>query len=205
MANWFIRSEFDPKGRAVESPQLVLQGLRDGDWETTDEVRGPGERDWTPIEDHPAFGEAVAEMGPPPPEHKDETHLDMNPLIDVALVLLIFFILTTSYSSLKRILELPESPNDGATTKQVQKKDIESKVFQLKASLDPLGKPVVKLDDRAVSIDSLEREIRDHVKATGKKEILATISDDVSWDVVSKIHDAAKGAGVQQIYWPKKK
>ena len=37
------------------------------------------------------------------------------------------------------------------------------------------------------------------------KDMIATISDDVSWDVVSKIHDAAKGAGVQQIYWPKKK
>jgi biopolymer transport protein ExbD len=202
---WFIRSEFESRRREVETPQAVLEGLRDGEWETTDEVRGPGDREWVPIEDHPAFAEAVAEMGPPPPAHKDETHLDMNPLIDVSLVLLIFFILTTSYASLKRILELPESPSDGATTRKVEKQDIKDKVFQLKATLDPLGKPVVKIEDRAVSIDSLEKELRDHIKATGRKEMLATITDDVSWDVVSKIHDAAKGAGVQQIYWPKKK
>jgi biopolymer transport protein ExbD len=202
---WHIRSEADPRLRAVDTPQQVLAGLRDGDWEPEDEIRGPGERDWLPIEDHPAFAETVAEMGPPPVHHADETHLDMNPLIDVALVLLIFFILTTSYASLKRLLDLPESPSDGATTRKVEKQDIKDRVFMLKASLDPLGKPVVKVDDRAVGIDNLEKELKDHIRTTGRKEMLATISDDVPWDVVGKIHDAAKGAGVQQIYWPKKK
>ena len=46
-------------------------------------------------------------MGPPPGEAPDETRLDMNPLIDVALVLLIFFILTTTYESLRRAIDLP--------------------------------------------------------------------------------------------------
>jgi biopolymer transport protein ExbD len=205
MPNWFIRSEHDPKGRALDSPQRVLEGLRDGDWDPGDEVRGPGERDWTPIEDHPAFADAVAEMGPPPTEHPDETRLDMNPLIDVSLVLLIFFILTTSYASLKRIIDLPETPNEGHAAKPVPVNEIKDRVIRLNATLDQNGKPVIKLNDRAVSIDSLESEIREQIKATGKKEVLATITDDVSWDVVSKIHDAAKGAGIRQIYWPKKK
>ena len=202
---WYIRSEFDSRRREVETPQQVLEGLRDGEWETTDEIRGPGDREWVPIEDHPAFAEAVAEMGPPPAAHKDETHLDMNPLIDVSLVLLIFFILTTSYASLKRIIALPETPTDGQTTKPVVKKDIQDRTFRVNVALDAFGKPVVKIDDRAVSMDVLETELRQHMKATGRKEMFATISEEVSWDAVSKIHDAAKGAGVVQIYWPKKK
>ena len=112
MKDWLVRLDGATDAVSVPTPQRVLEGLRDGDWEPTDAVRGPGDRDWLAIEDHPVFAEAVAEMGPPPPEKPDETRLDMNPLIDVALVLLIFFILTTSYASLRRAIELPPSPSD---------------------------------------------------------------------------------------------
>jgi hypothetical protein len=70
--DWLVRTAGDPTPRPVAAPAAVLEGLREGDWDTTDEVRGPGERMWVPIEEHPAFADAVAEMGPPPPEPVDD-------------------------------------------------------------------------------------------------------------------------------------
>ena len=50
----------------------------------------------------------MADYEPPPPKHpEDETRLDMNPLIDVALVLLIFFMLTTTYEELRKEFNPP--------------------------------------------------------------------------------------------------
>src|SRR3954447_25725026 len=103
-----VRHEGSPQSVADQSAGAVAAGLRDGRWEPTDEVRGDGEAGWVALEDHPRFAEDAADVAPPPrKEHPDETRLDMNPLIDVALVLLIFFILTTTYETIRKVLDLP--------------------------------------------------------------------------------------------------
>src|ERR1700694_5274302 len=106
--SWKIRHQGSP--RSIEGLGLthVVEGLQDGLWETTDEVMGPQDKQWVAIESHPQLAEVVADIEPPPPRvEDDETRLDMNPLIDVALVLLIFFILTTSYAAVQKILNMP--------------------------------------------------------------------------------------------------
>src|SRR5437660_5409033 len=105
---WRIRHQGSP--RAVEGLSLsdVLEGLQDGQWEPTDEVMGSADRDWVALENHPQFADVALDLEPHPPRHyDDETHLDFNPLIDVCLVLLIFFILTTSYAALQKVLPMP--------------------------------------------------------------------------------------------------
>ena len=88
--------------------QALLEGLQDGAWEATDEVMGPDDKTWVAIESHPALAEIAADMEPPPPRtYDDETRLDMNALIDVCLVLLIFFILTTTVAAMQKRLEAP--------------------------------------------------------------------------------------------------
>src|SRR6266849_9861621 len=106
--SWSVRHEGSPtviEGLTVEQ---IADGLREGSWETTDEVRGPGEPEWRALENHPQFAEVAAELEPPiRGESEDETRLDMNPLIDVCLVLLIFFMLTTTYAALQKVLDMP--------------------------------------------------------------------------------------------------
>src|SRR5215470_14887440 len=119
--NWRIRHEGSP--RAVEglTSSEVAQGLMDGQWEPTDEVMGPQEQQWVAIENHPQFADLAMDLEPPPPPHRpDETTLDMNPLIDVCLVLLIFFILTTTYAAVQKILDTPS----------VQAKDTDKRLRQ---------------------------------------------------------------------------
>src|SRR4051794_10516545 len=127
--NWKVRHEGSPQFVEMTQQEL-LQGLLDGLWEPTDEVMGPGENAWTAIENHPALAKVAEELEPKPVKtYDDETRLDMNALIDVTLVLLIFFILTTTVAAMQKRLEAP-TPEEGKvkvaviTDKQVQEQYI---------------------------------------------------------------------------------
>ena len=113
--NWKIRHEGSSSVVADLTLEQVIEGLQDGHWETTDEVQGADESAWVPLEAHPVFEEIAADVEPPPPHaHDDETNLDMNPLIDVCLVLLVFFILTTSYAAFMKRIEAPSVSGEKA-------------------------------------------------------------------------------------------
>lgn len=201
---WLVRLVGEPNPRQFDDPHKVLEGIRDGDWDPADEVRGPGETFWRPIEDHPAFADAVSEMGPPPPEPPDETHLDMNPLIDVALVLLVFFILTATVTTLRRTIDVPSPPPEDAASKVPDVKDVEDRIFRVQVLMDGEN-PQVTIEKRAIVFERLEQEIADTVKNTGRKEMLLKASDDVPWEVFVQVQGAANKAGVRTIHIPVKK
>jgi biopolymer transport protein ExbD len=200
--SWNVRHEGSP--RSIEGLTLpqVLDGLRDGLWEPTDEVMGPDDPQWVAIENHPQFAEVVADYEPPPrPEHEDETRLDMNPLIDVALVLLIFFILTTTYETIRKVLDMPSATAKSAkgiptvTKEKVKELMVKVEVRQVN------GKPVIKVEDKEVEPKNLTATLRRYVRETRKTEMLIDASDDVVFETVMKVQDAAKGAGIEKAYF----
>src|SRR5262249_16737468 len=107
--NWKVRHEGSP--RFTETTlEKIKQAMIEGVWATTDEGMGPDDREWIPTENHPALEELAAEVEPPPAKHyDDETHLDMNAMIDVCLVLLVFFMLTTTVAAMQQRLEAPSA------------------------------------------------------------------------------------------------
>lgn len=198
---WLVRHEGSPRSFELPTAQRVLDGLRDGDWEPADEVRGPADARWRAIESHPQFAEAVDEMGQPDRVEVDDSKLDFNPLIDVALVLLIFFILTATYSSLRRAIELPPGPPDdqkGAKEKVVTKEDVQDRSFQVRIWLEG-DKTLIKLEDKTLLPDEVERAMADHVRATGRKELLLDVGPGVEWGEITRVLDAAKAADIHQI------
>jgi biopolymer transport protein ExbD len=199
MSNWLVRQEGSSTAIGVPSATEVLTGLRDGNWLPSDEVKGPTDAHWLPIEQHPAFAEVAAEVEPPKVEAHDETTLDMNPLIDVCLVLLIFFILTITYASLERSISIPEDTHDdkGPQT-TVQFKDIKDRVFLVTARMDG-EKVVVKIEKEETPVDQVAGKIKMIVNTTGRKEMVIDIDKEVPWGVETTILDAAKGAGVTNI------
>ena len=46
-----------------------MTGLTEGQWETTDEVRGADEALWRPIEEHPQFAEVAFDLELRPPAY----------------------------------------------------------------------------------------------------------------------------------------
>lgn len=224
MAQWLVRQEGAPRATALPSAEAVMAGLRDGVWQPTDEVKGPDDPAFVALDAHPLFEEVAGDLEEPLPEGADDTHLDMNPLIDVCLVLLIFFILTISYASLERSISVPEdNPDDkSAKTPRVEMPEIKDKIFKVVARME--GDTVlVKLDADEVlreGVETLmdegsgrmkaakadiERKMADLIRATGRRVMLLDWDENVPWGIETAILDAAKGNKVNEIMMKSKK
>jgi biopolymer transport protein ExbD len=198
MSAWQVRKEGSTEVYALPTSAEVVTALRDGNFVPADEVKGPGDTAFQPLETHPVFAEAAQDIDPPPGEETDDTHLDMNPLIDVCLVLLIFFILTITYASLERAIDVPEDTPDEKGAKQIEYKDIKDKVFRVIVKMDG-EKPVIKIEGKEVPRASVFKEIETIVNTTARKEMLLDIDKDVPWGVETEILDAAKGNKIHNI------
>ncbi|MBA4187877.1 MAG: hypothetical protein C0467_07650 [Planctomycetaceae bacterium] len=205
MSAWFVRQQGSPAAVSVPTAGSVVEGLRDGNWLPTDEVRGPADTTWRSIESHPTFAEVAEEVEPHREMSGSDDHLDMNPLIDVCLVLLIFFILTITYASLERAIDVPPvNPDEKGPSNKVQLKDIRDKVFIVTANMDG-EKAVVKIEQKEVAVDQIVNEMKQVISTTGRREMVLDVDKDVPWGVLTAILDAAKGNGVHNIIRNKRK
>jgi biopolymer transport protein ExbD len=175
----------------------VLDGVREDIWDPSDEVMGPDDPEWVPLEQHPVFAQAMADYEPPPPKHpEDETRLDMNPLIDVALVLLIFFMLTTTYEELRKEFEppAPETKKEGQTTTSDELKKIAVRV-SARMENDAV---VYRVETEVVAETDLEAKFKEYKDAQHDK-LAMDVDPAVPWKAVIAIQDAAAGAKFQEI------
>lgn len=197
---WKVRHQGSPTAMGDLTLAQVAEGLADGRWEPMDEVMGPNETAWVAIESHPQLAEIAAELEPPPPRHyDDETRLDMNALIDVCLVLLIFFILTTSYAVLQKRLEAPGLSADTVKGPPVvTKAKLEQQMVFLTVRMEN-GQPVIRIEDQVVEPSRLEAELYKYRRATKKTQLLAQIDYDVPQSVQVAVFDAAKGADLESV------
>jgi biopolymer transport protein ExbD len=210
---WQIRHEGSPRALQELNGEQIVEGLRDGVFEATDEVRGPEDSQWMALENHPQFAELAWDLEQPPRRHDDdETRLDMNALIDVCLVLLIFFILTATYAAaVQKLVPLPTAQTESnKKAHTVRAEDVKKKMIRLEAFLDKAGKPVLRLENQPIqvltedekSIDpyKLRQALQTFVRgAEGKSEILLDARH-ISWGLTIAIQDGAKAAGVQTIH-----
>jgi biopolymer transport protein ExbD len=196
---WKLRHQGSPTAMSDLTLAQVADGLADGRWEPTDEVMGPNDASWVPIESHPQLAEIAAELEPPPPHHyDDETRLDMNALIDVCLVLLIFFILTTSYAVLQKRLEAPGVSAEKVGPPVVSKAKIEQQMVHVIVRMEN-GKPVFQVEQQVVEPDRLEYELSRFLKATKKTQLLLEAEYDAPQSALVSVLDAAKGAGMEKV------
>lgn len=199
--SWTVRHEGSPRSIENLTLQQVVDGLRDNLWEPTDEVRGPDDAQWVPIESHPQLADVVLDIEPPERnEPEDESRLDMNPLIDVALVLLIFFILTTTYESIRKVLEMPNAAAAGGKVKSVTPEQAKAQMVKLEVRLVN-GKPVIKVDDQVVDQKDLSATLKRVVRESQKTQMLIDAADDVVYETVVQVQDAARGAGIEKAFF----
>jgi biopolymer transport protein ExbD len=199
--SWKIRHEGSPN--AVEGLSLaeVAEGLQDGRWETTDEVIGPDDPDWVPIESHPQLEEVAAEVEPPPPRHyDDETRLDMNPLIDVCLVLLVFFILVTTYTKLLKEMEAGDPTAEKAEKAVIITEPQKQQMIFLTVQMEN-GKPVYRVEGTVVPPNRLTAELLSFVNRKHNTDLLLDCAPDVPWEDALRAQDAAKRAGMDRIHY----
>jgi biopolymer transport protein ExbD len=209
---WKIRHEGSPQTRTLTQAEIV-EGLRDGVWSPTDEVQGPGETAWVALENHPQFAEIVAELEEPPPHHEEETRLDMNALIDVCLVLLIFFMMTTTYAvAVQKTVPMPTLPEDQkAKTKvpTISAEKVRQKMVRIDAKLDAKERPVILVENLKVDVvkadgsldsDKMRSELMKYTHGLPPREEVLLDAEGVTWGLTVAIQDAAKSAGVRIIH-----
>jgi biopolymer transport protein ExbD len=212
--SWQIRHEGSPQARGGLTLPQIVAGLRDGAWEPTDEVMGPGDRTWVAIENHPQLADVAADLDPPPPHaHEDETNLDMNALIDVCLVLLIFFMLTTSYvAAVQKVVPLPGVSDDAKKrpVKQLTNQQVQS-MIRVEARADKNGKPAIRVQNQLVTVlrddgktldgPRLTEALLPYVRGQPPRREMLLDARDIRWGLVIAIQDAAKAAGVTIIHY----
>jgi biopolymer transport protein ExbD len=208
---WQIRHEGSPKSLQGLTLAQVIEGLRDGQWALTDEVMGPDDTAWVAIENHPQLAEVAAELEMPPRPHDDETRLDMNALIDVCLVLLIFFMLTTTYvTAVQKIVPLPTLSEEQKKrgTKVVRADQVKRQMIRVNATGDKDGKVTIRVenqtlaamrpDGQTLDADKLREALGPYVNQYGKDQVLLDARG-VTWGLVIAIQDAARSAGVRVV------
>lgn len=201
--SWKVRHEGSPI--AVDGLTLaqVVEGLQDGRWEPTDEVLAPGDADWTPIENHAELAEVAADLEPPPSRtYDDETRLDMTALIDVTLVLLIFFILTTSYAALQKIVDAPPAVESDAQKKlpEISRERVKEQMVHVQVAMEN-DRPVIRIEGQEVGPDDLLTVLSGLTGGDRRKtELLLEADPQVPREILVTVQDRAKGAGVRKVY-----
>jgi biopolymer transport protein ExbD len=209
--SWQLRHEGSPQSVSGLTLAQIVEGLRDGRWEPTDQVKGPGDRQWLAIESHPQLAEVAAEVEQGPVVHEDETHIDMNALIDVTMVLLIFFILTTTHATLiQKVVPVP--PVDPVTGKRVLLPgQVQKYMVKAEARPDAAGKPVLHVEGRPADVwrDDEHQELdggrlaallQPYVQGSPPRTELVLDAERISWGLVIEIQDAARAAGMQKVH-----
>lgn len=198
--SWTLRHEGSPKVIEGLTAQQVADGLAEGMWAGTDEVRGPTDSDWQVIENHPQFAELAMDLDLPvghPPE--DETRLDMNPLIDVCLVLLIFFMITATYSTLQKYFDSPKISEKSTKPKAFTKQQLKETAIKVTARMEK-GKPVIEVEDQAVNENDLVRAITGWASKDAKKNsVWIQLARDVPYGVGVDIRVAIAKAKIDKV------
>ncbi len=209
---WQLRHEGSPTVVKDLAFARIVEGLRDGQWDVTDEVLAPGDMAWRAIENHPRFAELMEDWETAAPRRHDEpTSLDLNAIIDVCLVLLIFFILTTTYQNLvQKVVPIPLAKEDGTNAKRVRIEDVKSKMIRVQAQLDKAGNPVVRVDNQSVNVladdrngidvEKLASVLRPLVRGDDRKTEILLDAKEITWEHVIQIQDGARSAGIQTIH-----
>jgi biopolymer transport protein ExbD len=116
-----------------------------------------------------------------------EGQIDMSPLIDMVFILLIFFMVTTTFvKDMKLDLNRPGAASGvAASTKAVR-------VF-----IDKYGE--VYVDNQAVRVYSLQSKLRDMFSTTTDKSVLVVTDESVPAKLVLEVVDQCKLSGASDV------
>ncbi len=199
--SWRLRHEGSPQPvpQPLTSEQIV-EGLKDGVYATTDEVRGPSDAKWISLESHPHFAEvseviqAIEEEAGHEP---DDNHIDMNPLIDVCLVLLVFFILATTMSVMEKVMRLPPNSPENTKTKTMTPEQANQYVMLTIEKKGTATNFNINGYDTNKEEDVL-RELERYVKE-GKSTMILDIGPNVEFNAYTMAIDVATQARIVKI------
>lgn len=118
---------------------------------------------------------------------QEETTVDISPLIDMVFILLIFFMVTTTFvKDMKLDLQRPSASSAAAaSTKSIR-------VF-----IDQYGE--IYVDNQPVRIYSLQSKLRDMLRTSTEKSVLVVTDENVAAKLVLEVVDQTRLAGATDV------
>lgn len=120
-------------------------------------------------------------------ETEEEGQIDISPLIDMVFILLIFFMVTTTFvKDMKLDLERPSASSAAAASTKA------TRVF-----IDKLGDLYV--DNQPVRIYALQSKLRDMLRVSTDKSVLVVTDENVPAKLVLEVIDQCKLSGATDV------
>ena len=118
---------------------------------------------------------------------EEEGQIDISPLIDMVFILLIFFMVTTTFvKDMKLELDRPSAASaSSASTKAIR-------VF-----IDQFGD--IYVDNQPVRIYSLQSKLRDMLRVSTDKSVLVVTDETVAAKLVLEVVDQSRLAGATDV------
>jgi biopolymer transport protein ExbD len=120
----------------------------------------------------------------------DEAEVDMTPMLDIVFIMLIFFIVTTSFVKESGI-ELSRPSN--APDKQENQESTIPILFVIDSN------DVITMDGREIDFRSVGANVELKKAKNPKSAVIVNAHPDSSTDMLVKVVDAAREAGVSQV------
>ena len=121
------------------------------------------------------------------PRRRQPPELNLTPLIDVVFLLLIFFMISTTFLSQPAIkLELPEAKHADVVRQA-----------PLVVHVDPAGR--VYLNDEPMELPLLQEAIRQKLQEQTDKSVVLKADSRVSHGAVIRVLDIIKSSGVRKL------
>ncbi len=120
-------------------------------------------------------------------ESEEEGQIDISPLIDMVFILLIFFMVTTTFvKDMKLDLDRPSASSAASASTKA------TRVF-----IDKLGD--VYVDNQPVRIYSLQSKLRDMLRVSTDKSVLVVTDENVAAKLVLEVIDQCKLSGATDV------
>ncbi len=124
-----------------------------------------------------------------PPEATSDWGIELTPMIDMVFLLLIFFLVATTFHQTEREIEIALPEAAAATPISVALREIVINVD---------GDGALIVSGRAVTPDELLTMIRDAVRANPKQKVSVRGDRNTAYANVARALDICKAGGVQQ-------
>lgn len=123
--------------------------------------------------------------------HASTPNIDLTPVIDIVFLLLIFFLVATTFAQQERELKvtLPEAANAGP---------ISAALREVVINVDSAGDIIVS--GQTMSDDDLRTLVREAIAANPEQKVTIRGDESIHYGRIMQVLDICKGEGVVEIF-----